>query len=163
MEWNDVPGDADVDLVVQAVPGFGGTAFDGFSAYDSGGALPITAPATVGLDAEHFVSSSTFALASGVVTVAETGLYALDWAVSVTGGGNARTQVACWVERNGVEVSGTRALLYARMASHGGSGGGSVFLSLDAGDSVRLRAQRTAGSGAVTSAANGSRLRIEKR
>lgn len=133
-----------------------------FSGYDAAGGRSITTATTVAIDTEHFASSGTYTLASGEVTINEVGTYEVNAGVTIQSTSGARTQVQMWVERNGVEIPGTRMMAYCRQASHGASGSAQFCLDLNQGDVIRIRAQRTAGSGVVQSLANGSRLTLRK-
>ena len=136
---------------------------DTFSGYDSsGGTTVVATPVTVTLDAEHLPSSADFSLASNEVTVSGAGDFdiTMTWSCMVTT--NARTQGQAWLERNGVEVPGTRVLNYCRQANHGATGTAEISLALADGDVLRIRAQRTAGGGTLSCLADGSRLKIRR-
>ena len=136
---------------------------DVFSGYDAAGGVDLASVATVGIDTEHIVSSGTFTLAGGEVTVNTDGTYEVHMTATVHNAlGTARTQVQMWLEVNNVEVPGTRMMAYCRQLNHGASGTAQVYLSLSDGDMVRLRAQRTAGTGTVETFAGGSRLTLRR-
>ena len=136
---------------------------DTFSGYDStGGTTVVATPVTVTLDAEHLVSGPDFSLSGDEVTVSGAGDFdiTLSWTCSVLT--NARTQGQAWLERNGVEVPGTRIMTYCRQANHGATGTAEISLALADGDVLRIRAQRTAGGGTLSCLANGSRLKVRR-
>lgn len=136
---------------------------DIFSGYDGLGGTDLTAVSTVPIALEHLVSSGTYTLANGEVTVTTTGSYEVTFGVSVeVPSGNSRTQSQSWLERNDIEVPGTRCYHYCRQANHGATGSAQIFLSLAAGDTLRIRAQRTAGGGNLAAGANGSRLALRR-
>ena len=135
---------------------------DIFSGYDATGGTAITGATTITITNEHLVSSATFSLANNEVTV-QAGDYEVTFGASmIVSTGNARTQGQAWLERNGVEVAGTRTALYCRQANHGATGSAQIFLTCAQDDVLRIRGQRTAGSGALTTLANGSRLALRK-
>lgn len=136
---------------------------DVFSGYDpTGGQAIAPGPATIALSAEHLPSSATYSLAADEVTVNEDGAYELTFGVTLTVATNARTQGQAWLEMNGSEVAGTRVMLYCRQANHGATGSAQVFMNLTDGDVLRIRAQRTAGAGSLTTLANGARLALRR-
>lgn len=136
---------------------------DVFSGYDGpGGTSVVAADTTIPLTAEHIASSATYDLSAGEITVNEAGDYELTYACSLTVLTNARTQGQSWVEVDGSEVAGTRALQYCRQANHGATGGAQVYVALSPGDVVRIRARRTAGGGTLSAVANGSRLVLRR-
>lgn len=133
------------------------------SVYDSLGAIPVIAtPITVLLDVELIPSSDTYTIANGEVTVHTTGAYEIVGGVSILSTAGNRTQAQSWIERNGDELGGTRMLHYCRQANHGASGSLQVYVLLTEGDVIRLRSQRTEGTGTIQTLAGGSRLALRR-
>lgn len=163
MEWNDIPGDADFDALVQAVPGFGGQSDpDDFSGY-AAGSQDVSAEGTLQIDAEHVASGPNYGLAAGEVVVTEAGDYWIKWAASLrAGSSSSRTEAESWVEIDQAEIPGTRSIHYLRLTNYGDTGGGAIKVSLPANAAVRIRAARTLGAAPVLGVANGSRLALEK-
>lgn len=136
---------------------------DVFSAYDGVGGTAIAAAVTVPLTAEHIVSSATYTLSGNQVTIHESDDYELTYGVSfIVPSGNVRAQAQAWIERDSVELAGTRIMLYCRLNQCGASGSVQIYLPLVQDDVIRIRAQRTVSSGAVQCVANGSRLALRR-
>ncbi len=138
---------------------------DVFSGYQSAGGTTFAATATtIPITDEHFASSASFSLSAGEVTVSSSApeRYEITYGVGCLVGTSARTQAQSWLEVNGVEVGGTRCALYCRQANHGATGSAQIFLQLADGDTVRVRAVRTAGGGTLSSLANGTRLALRR-
>lgn len=133
-----------------------------FSGYDSTGGTAVTTATTVPIDAEHMPSSETYSISNGEVTVNDSGYFKVHFGVSLIVGTSARTQCQAWLENNGVEIPGTRVLMYCRLTNMGATGSVSLFLNCNHGDTLRIRAQRTSGSGTITALQDGSRLSVRK-
>lgn len=159
--FGDLSADDDFDALVAAVPGFGGGGSSParFSGHGGGGTFTTT-PVTAPITSAH-KSDAGFTLASSEVTVAEDGDYDIDAQVTMTVTTNTRTEGQCWLEVDDAEVAGTRAWCYCRMVNFGDTASISVSLALTAGQTVRIRAVRTAG-GTLEFAPNGTRLRMKK-
>ena len=138
---------------------------DAISAYNplAGPSLVLaTAPTPVPLTAEHGVSSDTFDLANDEVEVTVGGRYEINADASVISVGGNRTQAQGWIERNGVEIPGTRMLFYCRQNNHGASASKQIKFNLAADDTVRLVIDVTAGTGTVQALANGCSLTLRR-
>ena len=138
---------------------------DVFSAYNSiTGPTFTTTPETVPLDTEHRPSSDTYVLGSpvGELEVTEDDIYEVTYSCSTRPTTNSRTQGQAWLELNGTEVEGTRILMYCRQANYGATGSSQIYLDLQAGDVLRVRAQRTAGGSTLTFHIGGSRLTLRR-
>ncbi len=131
---------------------------DGVTAYDAiGGSTFGAGPATLVLDTTS-VTSSLFSLASNELTVSVTGRYQVSYSVSLQGTTSSRSQIETWLERDTVEVGGSRGEVYIRNATSGASASAFLVLDVVAGEAFRLRAQRLAGSNVSAQTANGVRL-----
>jgi hypothetical protein len=120
-----------------------------------------TTATTLPLTQTHEHDENAFALASSEVTPQSTGTYRISWGVTLYGTTGTRTQGQSWVEVDGAELGGTRRMHYLRLANMGASGGGSMIVSLTAGQAVRLRSVRTLG-GSCAALANGCMLTLER-
>lgn len=163
MNFGDIEAESDFDTLVQNVPGFGGSSPpDVISSYDGVGGVTFAAtPITIDLSADHRTPGASFDRTGGEVTVQTAGLYEIDFAASAASLGS-RTEAEAWLEVNGVEIAGTRGLIYARQANHGATPHRKLWLDLTAGQVVRIRAQRIAGSSNLSTRANASGLVMRK-
>lgn len=105
-----------------------------------------------------------FALASNQVTVSKPMNAKFSWDVSFNTGSSSRSAFDVWLERDGVEVPGTRSMTYQRGYDSGDTATGTLIIPVLAGQVYRLVAQRVDG-GATTGYQNdnGTRLTIEEK
>jgi hypothetical protein len=132
------------------------------SAYDSTGGQSFTGTVTVSLDSTLVLDSTFYALTSSEITISFTGRVEISAQCTMRGSGNKASAAESWVERNALEIPGTRSTLHLDKSNYGGTGTASVFLEVAAGDIVRLRAQRTQGISSISTRINGSRLSIRR-
>ena len=138
---------------------------DVFSAYNAVAADVAATVVTLPIDTEHVVSGATFELANGEVTVKVAGNYELTFGSTLwmpAGSGSDRTQGQAWLERNAVELPGTRCMHYCRLQHFGATGSAQIFAYVSVDDVLRIRAQRTAGTGVMSALASGSRLALRR-
>lgn len=139
-------------------PAGAGAIYDVHSGYGANSAA-ITAAVTLPMASNHS-TTATYSVASDEVSVGQTADYTIDMSVTTWSTSGGRTQMQAWLERNGVEIAGTRVYLYCRQTNHGASGHERVTLALTSSDALRVRCQRTAGTGVVIGNAN---LHIERK
>ena len=137
---------------------------DVFSGHNGATTQDYTATATtMPLTTEHVVSSATYDLTNNEVTINETGTYEVTYSASaIVSTGSSRSQGQSWLERNGTEVAGTRVYQYCRLANNGATGSAQVYVSITAGDTLRVRSQRTTGAGTLRAPANSIRLALRR-
>lgn len=122
----------------------------------------FTGTITVATTTERNPSAGYSVDGAGQVTVAADGRYLVRGRQSCLGGSNGRQEASGWLELNGVEVPGTRGELYRRNNVSGAGCSMEAELDLVATDVIRLRAQVTAGAGAIAMRANGSAIVLER-
>ena len=114
-----------------------------FDVYDlPGGQTFTTSTITVNLDTIRANSGGgAFTLTSDTITVNNTGVYKVDFRISVgIANGNSRSSSRGRMELNSTELAGSTIYLYHRVANNGwNTGSASMILSLTAGDELRLR------------------------
>ncbi len=142
---------------------------DKFDVYDNaGGQSFTTGTITVNLGTiRKDTGGGVFTLAADEVTINVTGtyifVYRVSLVVSMDGDG---TVGRIWLEKNAVEVDGTRAFTYNRIkGSVGGENTVTMFAIVDvtAADVFRVRAVRHNGSNSLVTIADGSSLTIFNR
>jgi hypothetical protein len=136
---------------------------DVFSGYDAaGGQLVDGSVTTIPIDTEHFQSSVNYTLVGSGVRVGMGGRIELGARVGLANtSSSARTEVQAWVAKNGVEVPGTRMLLYLRTNGYGDQASALIFLEVEAGDIITIEAQETPATGSNTNAvANASGIAV---
>jgi hypothetical protein len=143
------------------VNGGGGAAvYDVFSGYSSGATNVAGTAVTVPIVSTH-KTSANYSVSSGEVTVMAAADYTITVSVSAEASGStSRTQVEAWLEVESAEVGGTRGQIYCRQTNYGATCGFTVTLALSASDTVRVRAQRTAGGATCPARAT---IHIDKR
>ena len=101
---------------------------------------------------------------TGELTYLKTGLYLIQAEISIGMANTSRTKSRIWLEKNSVEISGTRGSLYHRTSSQGTNTATITFLDNNASinDVIRVRGQRISGNGNLRFMANGCRLTIQK-
>jgi hypothetical protein len=141
--------------------------FDGF---DATGGTDITSATTVPLDTERVKDSiytHSTSTSNGEVTITKTAKYRVTYTVGTQVlSGSTISSSASWLELNTgsgfAEVSGSRGVMVNNQASYGGTNvSRTLILNLTAGYVLRVRAQRTNGTTAVSLLANSSSLVIQ--
>ena len=142
---------------------------DRFDAYDNAGGQSFsTGTITINLDTiRKDTGGGVFTLAADEVTINVTGTYIFVYRVSlkvdVDGDGIVGR---VWLEKNAVEVDGTRGFTYNRIkGSVGGENTATMFAIVDvtAADVFRVRAARHNGTNSLVTIADGSSLTIFNR
>ena len=120
---------------------------------------------TVIINETHVNSNpSVFSLNSSEVTVNKAGNYKIDFGCYFNNSTTQRTEYTFFLEINGLQVAGTRSGNYQRGYDSGQESGFCVIVSLNAGDVVRARVNRTDGvSVSGYQDDNGTRLVIEEK
>jgi len=137
--------------------------------YDIAGNLEVTAGAVVALDTTRSLSGADFSLSGGELTYnAGTTLFIIhaDVSTDILSGAD-RSGSRAWLEIStdgGLSfdsVPGTYTHMYNRTAvTAKNTGSISALLTLNAGDVLRLYAERTSGTDSIKTVAGGSRLII---
>ena len=124
-----------------------------------------TAETTLTLNATSVNSDGAiFSLSSSQVTVNKTGNFKFSAECYFNTGGTSRSEYAIFLEKDSVEVAGTRSGTYQRGYDSGDTAAFSIIIPVTSGDVFQLRIIRTAG-GATTGYQddNGTRLTIEEK
>lgn len=150
------------------VPPTGGSTAKAYASFylGTGGLTAVAAAALTVVINQIAINSdvTVFSLAGNQVTIDKTGDYKLSFDCYFNNSSTSRTEYSFWLEVNGVEVSGTRAGNYQRGYDSGNTVSINNILSLNAGDTVGYRVQRTDGaSTAGYQDDNGTRLTIEEK
>lgn len=145
--------------------GGGNTPAQYFSAADVAGGtiIPSSIWTDIPLDTEFRKDSIfTHVGASSQVVVTETNVYLVVAEVtSQVVSGSSRSQLEMRVLHNGTELPGTRAGMYARKINEGtATGSVTRVVSLTAGDTLSIQAQRVSGGSSTATLPNGSRLNL---
>ena len=150
-------GDPGVDAVVGEYASF----------YQStGGITAIAATAvTLNLSSTQTNSNATvFALAANELTVNKTATFKITADSYINNSSTARVEYGLWLEKDGVEVAGTRHASYQRGYDSGQSQSMTTILDITSGEVLRIRIQRTDGTGTTGyQDDNGTRLTIEEK
>jgi hypothetical protein len=144
--------------------GGGGSSKDYGSFYLSTGGITGIAATAVQLNINSSGSNSgVMALSSNSVTVNKTATFDISVNVYLNNSSNSRTEYSMWIEKNNVEIAGTRFASYQRGYDSGMSSGSRLIESLASGDALRVMCQRTdGGSTAGYQDDNGTRLNINE-
>lgn len=139
---------------------------DVFSGYNSVQQSSFSVATLLEIDGEHIPSSDNYTLnLDGSVTVNFNGTVEVDCDVTLRhlgGVSNNRTRAESWVERDGVEILGTRCDHYLRQANFGATGTSQFYVAVTVGDAIRVMGQRTGGTGEPGVPANGLRLALRR-
>ena len=128
--------------------------------YYATGVTTITSSAlTVGLDVNR-QQSSGFTRSGGEVTCNTPGDYVINYDLVLDDTESSPAVIEAWLEKNTVEIPGTRGRIYHDDPQEEGSTSGLIIESLVATDVIRLRAIRISGSPDIDSHANGVRLSL---
>ena len=150
-------GDPGVDAVVGEYASF----------YQStGGITAIAATAvTLNLSSTQTNSNATvFALAANELTVNKTATFKITTDSYINNSSTARCEYSLWLEKDGVEVAGTRHASYQRGYDSGQSQSMTTIIDITSGEVLRIRIQRTDGTGTTGyQDDNGTRLTIEEK
>ena len=140
-----------------------------FSAYDAGGGVSVTGTwQDIPWDTETRKDSIYTHAANGTtVTIGADGDYKITADCTTTNSANGRTQseIRLVVDTGGGfnEIGGTRRRIYNRNATQGdGSASITTITTFTDGDIIKLQSQVVAGSGTITTLADGCSLTIEK-
>ena len=155
---NDAPADGQVPTYNATTgeyepktPSGGGAAVKDYASFylSTGGLTGISATVvTLGGNETAVVSdSAVFTLQADTVTVEKTGVFKVEADLYLNSGSNKRSEYSSWLERNSVEVPGTRMANYARGYDSGDTANLTAILAVTAGDVFRLRCKRTDGAG----------------
>ena len=90
--------------------------------------------------------SSIFYLNNNEVTVNKTGYFQITGDCYWNTGGSSRSEYTIWLEKNGVDVLGTRSGIYARGYDTGSTGTFTIITNATSGDVFKIQIQRTLGS-----------------
>ncbi len=140
---------------------FGGSLFDVYD--NTGGQTFTTSPITVNLDTiRKDTGEGVFSLSADEVTVNSTASFIFIIRVSSdVDAGTIRNGARAWLERDSVEVDGTRAFSYHRTFGQGeGTAVSSVILDVTAGEVFRVRTAREYGGDTLITIADASSLTI---
>lgn len=107
------------------------------------------------------INSGDMVLASNQVTINKDGNFKFDMECYFNTGSSSRSEFTIWLEKNNVEVPGTRTGTYQRGYDSGDTASMSIIIPVVSGNVFRLRTVRTDG-GATTGYQdnNGTRLNI---
>lgn len=119
-----------------------------------------TSPSTIPLDTER-QSSTAFTLAANEVTINRRGVYRIDLDLSLDESSTNDTTVDMWLEKNTVEVAGTRARMFHDANMEEGGNHSMCLLPLAVGDVLRMRAEIVQGSAQTDTLADGARMLIQ--
>lgn len=105
-----------------------------------------------------------FILLANEITVNKTGNFKIDFGCYFNNSSSSRTEYTFWLEKNGVEVQGSRSGNYQRGYDSGQSSDIHLIIPIISGDVLRVRVNRTDG-GATTGYQddNGTRFTIEEK
>ena len=138
-----------------------------FDVYDNtGGQTFTTGTITVNLDTTRTDSGDgAFTLASDEVTINKDGTYVISYRFGNNVTSNTRCGAKAWLEIDTgsgfSEIDGSLTYTYNRGVSYGeNTAMAMVVLDVDAGDKVRMRADREHGSGTMTTLVDASSLSI---
>lgn len=127
----------------------------------------FTGTTTIDFDSEDLNTDTAvldFDFTNNEVDILKTGVYLVSYNLFVYVISNSRTQGQSWLELNTgggfSTIVGTQGGLYCRLTNHGATGSALRVLSLNAGDTIRLRAMRTDGSGTLRVDDNGACLTV---
>lgn len=106
----------------------------------------------------------TFILLNNEVVINKTGDFKIDFGCYFNNNSTSRTEYTFWIEKNNIEVAGSRSGNYQRGYDSGQSSDISMIIPITSGDIIRIRVNRTDGS-ATTGYQdnNGTRLTIEEK
>lgn len=109
-------------------------------------------------------NASVFTLASNQVTINKTGNFKIDFGCYFNNSNTSRTEYTFWIEKNAVEVAGSRSGNYQRGYDSGQSSDISMIIPITSGDVIQIRVIRTDGGSSVGyQDNNGTRLTIEEK
>ena len=132
----------------------------------TGGLTAIGATTSTVVINETSVNSDplVFSLLLNEVTINKTGDFKIDFGCYFNNSSTNRTEYTFWLEKNGVEVAGSRSGNYQRGYDSGQSSDISMIIPITSGDTIRVRVARTDG-GAIVGYQddNGTRLTIEEK
>ncbi len=126
--------------------------------------LQPTTPAAVAFDVEE-IAHSNYALAAGVVTVVESGIYLMAYGIpcQIDGsGGAARTACQSYVEINGAVAPMSYDRDYFREAAQGGGMTSTFLVDIPAGATVELFGDNLGPNTDISSVAGQSKLSMLK-
>ena len=138
---------------------------DAISVYDQIGGQNFTGTITVAFDTiQKNTNTAKFTTpVAGIIQVDAAGTFKISFDISGDVTGSSRTTMKTWLEVNAVEVPGTSAYSYHRNATNGeDTASMTTVIDVVAGDQLRVRAQRFAGTGTTLTVLGGSRLTIEQ-
>lgn len=102
-------------------------------------------------------------LASNQITISKTAIFEINANVYLNNSSTSRTEYSMWLEKNGVEIAGTRFASYQRGYDSGMSSGVNTIVSVTSGDTIQIQCQRTDGSGTTGyQDANGTSITIKE-
>ncbi len=162
-----IKGDFDgLDTRLTALEGAGGSAKAYASFFlDTGGITGIAGTAvTLNID-QTAINSDTgvFSIASNEITIDRAGDYRISADAYINNSSTSRTEYSIWLELDGVEVNGTRSAVYQRGYDSGQSSSINTILSVTAGQTLRMRIQRTdGGSTAGYQDNDGTRITLQE-
>lgn len=140
---------------------------DYFSAYDLVGNTNVTSVATVTIDTIFKNSdSSVFTLTSNEVTVNKTSTFmvTIDCTTDISSGvarSNSRAQLEIDTGSGFNTITGSLTWMYNRLDVNGeDTGSSTIIIDINAGDVLRITAQRTAGTDTIITKPQGSRITI---
>lgn len=105
-------------------------------------------------------SNAAFSRSGGTVTCNENTTARVDYDVSTNDSATGDNNVEFWIEKNSVEIPGTRSRIFHDAAYDGNPAHGMAILDLVDGDTLRVRGQRVSGTGLIDTLPNSFRLMI---
>ena len=153
-------------IAISDLPSGGGTKEYASFYLSTGGLTNVSSTAVTLVVNQTSVNSngSVFSLSGNEVTVNKTGDFKISAECYFNNSSTTRTEYTMWLEKDTVEVAGTRAATYQRGYDSGDTAAMSIIVSVTSGDVFRLRIQRTDGS-ATTGYQddNGTRFTFEEK
>lgn len=127
--------------------------------YDTGTTNITTSPTTLDLNTTR-QGDAAFSMSAGTATCNTPGDYRLDYDVSLNDSSTGDTNIEYWLEKNSVEIPGTRSRTFHDAANDDNACHGMAIVSLVATDTIRIRGDVVGGSSAMTTLAESVRLVI---
>lgn len=132
-------------------PGADGTAaskpYGHFYLSGSGNTGLTSTEVTLTVNSTGETNGGIMSLSSNQITISKTAIFEINANVYLNNSSTARTEYSMWLEKNGVEIAGTRFASYQRGYDSGHSSGINTIVSVTSGDTIQIRCQRTDGLG----------------
>lgn len=152
-------------LQSQIVPGLIDPSQASFDSYDSVGAFNLTTAFTfLRLDTQRITGSNYVFSPPFGVQIQSDGIYRIDARVSTAKtSGNQRADSEFFININGVNLPGTRGVVYNRSTAQGiGTASSWAVMNLAAGNFVLVFLRHLSGAGTISTLADGSALTLKR-